>query len=248
MATHVNFFENLNEALSRLKSTVVLYDGSPEYIWTITDHKGDGKFRVYMSPVEEVSNVNPPAIHQYPHGATSMGPELDAWMSANPNIKISRKMMNSPAFNRFRPFPLGMMNTGTIVNYLEREPSRPKMEQGLQSNMIASQRLSAAVEMPRQHAHVDMYSEAFKACVLGSYPSPNEVLTKLTSGTYANEGVAFHRHFALIRGPIDTLFLAYKDSVVGVLPNGDYTKLKLGKKFKHVKEVAQELNLFVYVE
>jgi hypothetical protein len=246
MATHPNFYENLGEALSRLKSTVVTYEGEPYLIWTITDHKGDGKFRVYMSPVEAVQNMHVPVLNSIPHGHSGLGPALDEWMQANPAARIVRKMMNSPGFNRFRPFPLGMFNDGKTACYLERIPSRPKMEQGLQSSMIMVNPVSC-FDSNRAHV-INLYSESFKDCVLGRYPSPKEILEKLSSGKFTNISVAFDREFALVRGPVGTLFLAYRENVIGFMPKGDFSRVQLPHKFLHFKEVVEELNLFYTID
>ncbi len=248
MATFPNFYENLTEALARLKNTVVLYEGEPYYVWTITDHKGDGKFRVYMTPVEHLENTTLNALNHLPHGHSGLGQLIDEEMAASPEKKILRKMMNSPGFNRFRPFPLGMMNSGENAIYIERVPSRPKMEQGLQTNMLSGTLLSASPSNLSRHVVMSLYTERFKDCVKGRHPTPNEVLIKLTSKEFKNESVAFHREFALVLGPIETLFLAYKQDVVGALPHGDYTSVKLGRKFHHLKEVVEELRLFYRIE
>jgi hypothetical protein len=51
-------------------------------------------------------------------------------MAEHPAAGILRKQMNSPLFNKFRPYPLGMCNTkGQRAYYLERQPNR-KTEQG----------------------------------------------------------------------------------------------------------------------
>jgi hypothetical protein len=87
----------------------------------------------------------------------------------------------------------------------------------------------------------------FKDCILGNYPTPKDTLEGLKNPKFINESVAFNREFALVRGPIDLIFLAYREDIVGVLPNADFSRLKLGKEFIHTKEVIEELNLFSIV-
>lgn len=241
---YINFYENLTEAIARLRGTVVLYEGSPFHIWTITDHKGDGKFRVYMSPIEDVRSINCSPLNQVPHGYDQMGILMDQFMEANPNLRIERKMMNSPSFNRFRPFPLGMCNTGPVATYVERLPARPKMEQGLKGDMLQEVFLTAGGASTKPRRGVEIYSKTFRDCIIGEHPSPSTVLERLKSDKVENESVAFHRYFALVKGPIGSIFLAYKMDVVACLPNEDFSSVRLGKEFAHLKEVVQELNLF----
>lgn len=244
MATHVNFYENIAEALLRLKQSIVLYDGEPFYIWTVTDHKGDGVFRVYMTPLEKVHSVAGiiPAGNQVPHGHAAAGGLMDSFVETKPELVI-RKMMNSSLFNKFRPFPLGMCNQGLNAFYVARQPARPKTEQGLTSSMLYTSMISP---MPAKKAFnpIDMYTESFRDCIIGKHPSPKMVLENLLSSKYENESVAFHREFALCKGPIDLIFLAYRDEIIGVLPKANFDLVKIGRKFLHTREVVQELNLF----
>lgn len=244
---HPNFYENLTEALMRLKHTIVLYDGEPVYIYTITNHMPDGQFRVYFSSIVEanknLNNIAP--IHQLPNEHPSMGPQMDEFMKAS-SIKIFRKKMESKHFNDFRPFPLGMMNLKENVLYVERKPVRPKVEQGLQYNMLEGTEIS--IVRNNNKLQIPILCAEFRDCVMGDYPSPRRCLEELTKGEVENLAVAFNRNFAVVRGPIDTLFLAYKRDVVGVLPRGDFYSLRLGKNYKHVKEAARELRLFTNID
>lgn len=241
-----NFYENLPEANMRLKSTIVMYAGEPVFIWCITDHKGDGKFRVYFSSPQDVGkcpHIQP--LQTVPHDHPQLGPLMDTYIQNSP-ITIQRKQMVSKHFNEFRPFPLGMMNINGGAHYVARRPNRPKVEQGLQANMLEQTTLSAGAKLKTPNG-VAVFSPEFRDCIVGDYPTPKECLQGLKEDN-VNESVAFHRNFALVRGPIDTLFLGYKDSVVGVLPRNDFSTLRLGRHFKHVKEAANELRLFTTVE
>lgn len=249
MATYTNFYETIEEALMRLKSTVVLYDGMPYYVWTITDHRNDGIFRVYMSPLGETGNMPPPPpFNQFPHGSTNLGPAMDTWMEQNPKCNVLRKQMNSPLFNKFRPFPLGMANYGHFAYYLERVPARPRTEQGLVSNMIMSTTcILNDSKKTKGNCPVPIYSLEFTDAILGKYPTPKQCLEGMT-GDFENESVAFHREFSLIRGPLDVLFVQYRQDLVGVLPRGDFSQLHLGKKFKHIREAVEDLKLFYNID
>lgn len=253
MAKFENFYENLNEAQMRLRGTIVLYDKTPVYVWAVTDHKGDGVFRIYISPIEGVPNAPSGCpIHEVSQNNPQLGVAMDAWME-KPNVKsatnfsVLRKKMNSPLFNKFRPFPLGMMNGKTQAVYIERQPQRPKTEQGLTASGLFYTPVTAAQNNGPRHTP-EIYTKAFRDCIVGEYPSPKEVILGLRNPKVANESVAFHRKFALVRGPIDIIFLAYKEDIIGVLPNGDFSTLKLGKEYTHCKEVVEELNLFYTVK
>lgn len=249
MVAYPNFYENISEACMRLRGTIVIYDCEPYYILAICEHS-DGKFRVYMTPIEGVQKMCIPCLTSLPHPHPSMAAQLDQYVSGSVDGggKVVRKQMDSPKFNKFRPFALGMMNYKGAAIYCERKPLRPKTEQGLTPAMVEGTKLSACMASePSGKLNIACYSSEFRDCILGDYPGPKQCLEGL-KGDNVNYSVGFSRNFALVRGPIDTLFLAYKTDVVGALPRSDFSVLKLGRKFKHLKEVCQELNLFVSIE
>lgn len=244
MATYKNFYETIDEALIRLRNTIVVYDGEPYHIWTICEHP-DGIFRVYMTPVEEVQKAVIPCLHGYSHGSMQLAGALDKHVDGKVQCgcTIVRKMMNSPLFNRFKPFQLGMVNEKGSAIYLERKPLRPKTEQGLTHNMIDG----TLINMSPMTWVYSPFTEGFRDCVLGHYPSPKECLAGLTADNI-NSSVGFHRNFALVKGPIESLYLAYKSEIIGFLPRGDFSVLKLGRQFKHMKETVQDLNLIHVID
>lgn len=247
--THKNFYETLKEALMRLKDTVVLYDGLPYIVGAITDHKPDGIYRVYLLPIDgDKGQAYPDGLYDlmqnYPQDYPTLGTELDKWMTNNPNVEVLRKHINSPLFNRFRPFPLGMCNVGKNCYYVERQPNR-KSEQGLIASMMYQTLVSTANDlMKRTSASVNITSKPFRDCILGEYPTAMDVLINLQDPEVENNAVGFHRQFALVRGPMDMLFLAYKTDVVGMLTQGDFSQIKIGREFIHTKEVIEGLGLF----
>lgn len=245
---HLNFYENLKEAQMRLRGTVVCYDGVPYSVMAICAHKPDGIFRVYLEPIGTSVNGRPDVGNYNPED-TALGAYIDKWMAATKDCEILRKNIDSSLFNKFRPYSLGMCNYGTAVYYVERQPNR-KTEQGLIRTMLSASLVSLGSETggllksSPGGCPVELYSSQFKACVLADHPSPQEALANLNDPKIENNAIAFHRRFALIRGPIGMLFLAYKSEVVGVLPNGDFSTLKIGVGFSHCREVIQDLNLF----
>lgn len=251
---HVNFFENLHEAHFRLRGTVVVYDKLPYYVMAITDHKKDGIFRIYLDPVG-IEKHPLPSYNDFNPEQPELGPYLDKWMEANKSSPIIRKQMNSPLFDKYRPFPLGMANisqpgggwSGAV--YLERQPQR-KSEQGLTQAstyyyvLSASQGRGGAVPAKPGTYNVQLMSQAMRCCILAEHPSAKDCLENLLNPKIENEAVAFDRHFALVRGPMDMMFLGYKSDIVGILPNTDFSQVKLGRKFTHCREVVEKLGLF----
>jgi hypothetical protein len=184
-------------------------------------------------------------LEGFPHDHPEFGKKLDEWLTLHPSTKIIRKRMDSKHFNSFRPFPLGMCNYGEKAYYVERQPQR-KSEQGLTPASTVEHLVTAALrqDAPRSMGAISIWNNQFADCILGKYPSAQDCLTNLIDPGIANEAVAFGREFALCRGPIDMLFLAYKTDIIGVLPNRDFSQVRIGKKFSHTREVVSELNLF----
>jgi hypothetical protein len=255
MATHPNFFENLQEAQLRLHRTIVLYDGSPYVVFHILEHK-DGILRLYLYPPDSPivnGNISPPNVDAYLYNdgdRSKINAFLDQWMLDNPKAGMIRKQMNSPLFNKFRPFPLGMVNTEKgMVYYVERQPTR-KTEQGLTTASVDEHRVSLTASPPAPYpgsgsrGNVSIYSKAFCDTIEGKYPTAMECLTNLLDDEVLNNAAAFDRQFALIRGPIGMIFLGYKTDVIGVLPFNNFENLKLGRKFRYLAEVVAKLGLF----
>lgn len=262
MVQHTNFYETIQEARMRLDETIVLYDGLPYHLLTVCDHKPDGIFRVYLDPL---TRDNSYPYHRHTHvpytwmdePGTSRGQAMDKWMETTEgkSSPILRKKMNSPKFNKFRPFPLGMINLGTYAAYLERSPTRhtqqglthagmsatafdliPSKKRGLGSSGI----LSGSVKVPSS-------GQGLYDTIVGNYPSIDEVLTNLTDDTISNTSVAFDREFALVRGPVGLLFLAYRGEIVGYLPYNNTSEVKISNKFSYVKESVDELAKFTKI-
>jgi len=249
MATHVNFFETIQEANMRLRNTAITYDGEPYFVELITNHK-DGKFRIYLRPVgivEELRLQQPGNLSEYPFNTTPydhphIGNHMDAWMDANPKYEYIRKTMDSPHFNKFRPFPLGMCNYKGSVHFLERAPVR-KTEQGLSFNMLAITLLDG--NGPDRHGGSFRWDcKDFRDCVVGEYPTPQESLKKLFDPKVANKSIAFHRYFCLIKGQGGVCLFAYKGDVIGHLPNRDFNSLNMISSYNYATEVVTELGLF----
>ena len=243
-----NFYENLEEAHRRLLNTVVVYDGTPYIVMAITNHRPGEIFSVYLDPLPDgqgkYSN-RPSWVDAHGPSHPDLGRRLDEYIDEGNPRGILRKNMNSPSFNKFRPFPLGMCNYNAGKYYLERTPIRPKTEQGLIASSIVETYLSADGEMMKgRYRNVPLYTGAIKATVMNDYPSPKESLEGLLSDEYKNTAMGFHRNFAFVKGPIGMVFLAYKADIIGVLPQGDLSQVRLGKNFGHTREAVAELKVF----
>jgi hypothetical protein len=99
-----------------------------------------GLLSTYKYPVQTLLAAY--QYHNFPQGSAMLGAYLDQWIKDNPSGGLRRKQMNSPKFNKFRPFELGMYWAGTKVYYVERQPTR-RTEQGLTPNMLVTTRVSA---------------------------------------------------------------------------------------------------------
>lgn len=251
MAAYTNFYETVTEANMRLRGTVILYDQIPHYVIAISNHRQDGIFRIYMEPlgVGQMKmahrNYPMPAL-QLPSDVPDVGVHMDSFMDTfldkyKKPCPVIRKQMNSPLFNKFRPFPLGMCNSAGKVVYFERSPQR-RTEQGLNLGALTSQQVF--IGRTESLNKFDYYAEDFVRCIKGDYPSAQEALTQMRLPSCENEGVAFHRLFAFIRGPANTMFLANKADIVGFLPENNLAKLFLAAKFHYLKESITDLGLF----
>lgn len=255
MKEHVNFYENIKEAEMRLTNTVILYDGDPYYVLCISDHKQDGILRMYLDPLGResgmlvISEMNRKGIsvpfEWYQDGPSSptRGQKMDEFLDKYPDCGIIRKMMNSPLFNKFRPFPIGMANVRGSVTYIERQPTR-HTQQGLTPQMMVQTSIGLEKVGNRRHNPIDTHSLEMYNAIKGIYPSLDECIKNLHNPDIANTAVAFDRHFALVRGPVGILFLAYKHDVIGYLPQGDTSAVVLGADFRHTKEVVDALGVF----
>jgi hypothetical protein len=257
MKEHVNFYENLKESLMRLRGTVVLYDGMPHYVITMANHKIDGIIRVYMEEIGlsdadiKVNAQFHQIVREYNPEFPGSGDLFDKWLEDNKGHKIIRKMMNSPKFNKFRPFPLGMCNIkGEGAYYLERMPRR-ETHQGLTNQMIYQHLICTNGDRKensrRFEGPFDIRGAAFRSCVLGEHPTAQECLSNLLDPDVTNDAAAFDRNFALVRGPINMMFLAYQADIIGVLPKNNFEYFRLGREFIHCKEVVSELGLFANI-
>lgn len=250
MKEHPNFYETVEEVRMRLKDSVILYDGKPYYVLNVANHKKDNVFRLYLDPLSTETMPYQATVGNAPcnwgaNDSVNYAIEMDAWMETEAGKKsgIIRKQMTSPLFNKYRPFPLGMCNYGGDAVYVTRMPTRSTI-QGLQGSSFRcvgpSLNPVRSDGMPRPN----LLGSEICQTILGMYPAPQDCIDSLLDKRCTNSGVAFHREFALLKGPIDLLFLAYKNDVIGVLVENNFSRVRLGSNYTHLREVVEELNLF----
>lgn len=237
---HVNFYENIKEARMRLRNTVVLYDGEPYYIFHITDKYPNKPsiFRVYMEPIKKQMEHRNYRWNPDFGGEEDFNEKLDAKVKEGVFV---RKMMSSAKFNKFRPFPLGMININGSVLYAERQPTR-RSSQGLCSDALKTSVVTKAMT-PRRGSifHVGLESVELAETIRGDYPSLKECIERLGDKNVINGGVAFDREFALVRGPVDLLLLNYKTETIGYIDqNSPITALNLSERYSYLKEKIAE--------
>lgn len=264
MPSFPNFYERIDEARMRLRGTVVLYDDEPYYVLAVTDHKADGKFRIYLDPLyrgrsAQYSYDDFPRVQDY----HCPGEVLDHWLERNPDKGVLRRYMGAAGFNKYRPFPLGNMNKDGKVYYLERSPTRNTF-QGLRREAVICLPVSVSPDSSStvRRGYYDAYTEGravgvdFECnlelydCIKGSYPTFAEVIEALRDPDVTNVGVAFHREFSVFRGPLNMLFLCYQHQGVGRIQDLSQIKklgLTLSQDYSYLKESCEELGLFDYV-
>jgi len=246
MVTHTNFYETIKEADMRLRHTIVMYDGEPYYVLLVANHKNDGVFRIYLDKCGDPNGFTFQKTTVPYHISPDMSANaaaMDEWLTANPNTSVIRKMMNSPKFDKFRPFPLGMVNFQGGVSYLERRPVRHS-QQGLTDNMLKEHVISLADKNLMRRLGLSTLSYETYLTIMGKYPTAQESLDALKDDTISNTAIAFNRKFAFVRGPASTMFLAYKSDIVGFMPEGGLNRVNIANTFAHTKEVVTDLGIF----
>ena len=237
MPDFINHYQNLEEAQRRLRDSVITYEGEPYYVLNIGPWHSDDIFRVYMLKLDEDR-----FLENYELYRSSPYDHLDA-NTRGKGGPIYRKMMNSPAFNRFRPFPLGMLNHRGRAYYVTRQPYRMAKEQGLIQDMVISKRVSnPSLDMSWRPSPINIHSKDFHNLVVGDYPEYCEAYHHMSSPACSNEGVAFCRDMAIVNGPCNSLLLAFRDEIVGVLLSS--CTVKLEDKFWFLREALEESNIF----
>lgn len=229
-----NFYETIEEASHRLNHTCVLYDGRPYLVVNIATHQ-DGIFRVYMKDFSLVAQQGADVYEE--------GPDFDAYIGTDKAKKRGwlRKHINSPKFNRFRPFPLGFCNFNGNAFYLERTPTRAR-PQGLTTQGVVQSSISLNTDrdppIPAPGGRPVMWgTPEMTDTILGNYPTYQACVNELRHPDNTNSSVAFSRDFALLKGPLNLLFVAYKTDAIGLVGREG---VQFENKSWHLREAFQE--------
>ncbi len=209
---HKNFYENLDEVTFRLNGSVVRYDGDPVYVQGCENHN-DGIIRLNISTIP-----------------------LDG------TEKVTRKMINSPKFDKFRPIPLGNLNYvhggALAVQRLERIPARTHT-QGLTSRATSIQPVANSNNLlgTRIDFNAAIRNEGFVEMCKNIYPTLDEFLkTDITE-------CAIHADYTVVKsGNTGMSYIYHKFDKVGILSTR--REVLLFPKFGYLKEAMDATRLF----
>lgn len=151
-----------------------------------------------------------------------------------------KKKINSPKFNKFRPFPLGMCNYQGEASFISRRAVRHG-QQGLQLGMLHERGIEREGGQEDGALNTPYMGQSFLEMLRGHYPSFGETVEALRDPEVVNSSVAFHRNFALQRGPFRMLFLCNKNGPLGLV-NG--SSLTIERKNAYLREQIAELGVF----
>lgn len=199
------FWTDIEQAQTRLIGCVVLYDGQPVYIDNVTNVADDDIPRAHIRvlPCKEQDGSN------------------------------SRKMLNSPKFNKFRKMPnLGWMNvsSGAGAVFLARQTHRATKHGLTVGNvLITSTPRRAAGDTNDMTALVSgaynfssvMFDKGFVDAHNGQFPSLESVLARIEEGS----SIAFSRKYCVIRD-YDGIRWLFRDTTrVGIFTGVDTLNL-----------------------
>lgn len=215
-------YDTLEEAQSRLKSTIIYYKDEPVFVRDIVDLRPGNPYRRGM---EERFD-----LHYYTLGQ---------------NRRPSHAVLSDPEY-RQNNFRLGYLNLDSGVPgidpggkyrtaYITRIPTR-RTKQGIcQENLMIAptEREIGGIRFGDIHM-----SQPVKDMLVGKYPSIDEAIGAVAAGSYS---MAFHRHFAMsydeFRG--DAVLL-YRGNKIGF---GDGDVMTLAPQYQFCREAALEAGI-----
>lgn len=252
MAVYPNTFENVTEANFRLKGTVVLYDGEPYLVGGIANHDDNSGYipglKIYLQPFLNVVNGHQSLSKNLPSDFYKHTPTVNMLDSYCDPVEgtfkyggpLVRKLMTSPKFRSFKPFPLGFINTDDGVEYTERSPLR-KNEQGLRHDMVLTHRLSPLIGInsviPFKPISNRFWSTDFYNMLAGNYPSRHDAYGLVSS--FKKTSMAFSRDWAFSSVIMnDDTYLLWKWYFVGRMKDPD--TVEFTRSFFFLKESWEE--------
>lgn len=214
---HPNFYENLEDANRRLNGTMVKY--------------GEEFFAI-----QDIRNTRPIMT-------------LQMQQYGNKRAEIKEVLINDELFNGFRPFPLGMCNNGQgRAVYIQRRPLRTQ-QQGTTSAHLVEIDIENRFygDAPAGRLSVLFGGKPFLECAKGIYPSFKEVIDFYNNPEILNSSTAFCREFAVVRGYVDTCFIADKGGVVARYDTMS-GELIIAKSKIFLKETFEQMGIFENVK
>lgn len=221
MAEYPNYYENLEEATFRLQGTVVTYENEPVYVSAVNNHR-DGILRVFII-----------GLPNRVDGAVEFAEDDEDVPEVAP--RAVRKKINSPKFNRFRPFEMGFCNffrDYPKAKYLSRVPVR-RSKQGLSDDAFQVSHLISSGSRPRMRLGQFLALPEFRDCIVGEYPSFEETMDTLRD----DSAIAVSREFAIERDSLGLNYLYYKTDKVGLVRNRE---VLLADRFNYLREKVLE--------
>lgn len=214
------FWTDHVQAQERLASTVILYDNEPVYVDGIVGaNAGD-------------DNPSIPRAQIRPCGV------------AKASAKSSRKILNSPKFERFRRLPnIGWMNM--VANpkvgplFVSRRPVAGSRLHGLANPNIRVENFvingdNFFLDGGGYNLQNIMYDVGFSDMHHGRYPTLAAVLANIKEGT----GIAYSLDFCVWRDAVGIRWLFHKTNKVGIFTGVD--TLNLFTKFSYLRETIMD--------
>lgn len=211
------FWTDHTQARERVGGTVVLYDGSPVYIDSISE------------PMDEADGIVRAHIR-----------------TCDPDRTASRKRLDSPKFKRFRELPtLGWLNaadplTGALFMYRRSVRTRSHGLSRANVNVLGFPSRAAGLQPGGYVASLQafgensfdkyMYDRGFKDMHLGQYPSLGSIL----SAVQECSAIAFTNRFCVVNDDLGVRWLFRDRNRVGIF--GGENSLFLLKKFIYLRE------------
>lgn len=215
------FWTDAGQAQERINHCVILYDDMPFFVESIDGGYDDGIPSAMITPC----------------GASS-----------STKSQMSRKMLNSPKFRKFRDLPrIGWTNLVENAKYgavfLCRINARTRVH-GLSTNNVSVKYISAADGIdpsvqaaPINFGHVRL-DRGFVDSHRGEFPSLDKVLANIQE----NSGIAFSTKFCVIRDYNGLRWLYRNTEKVGIFTGAD--TLNLISRHAYLREEIMEDKVF----
>ena len=220
MAKSDIFWTDATQAQERLVSTVILYDNEPVYVDGIVQANRDDD-----SPTIPRAQIRQCGV-------------------AKLSVKSSRKILNSPKFERFRKLPnIGWLNmvanpkTGPL--FVSRRPVAGSRLHGLANANIRVENFvvngdNFFLDGGGYNLGNIMYDQGFCDMHHGRYPTLAAVLANIKEGT----GIAYSLDFCVWRDAVGIRWLFHKTNKVGIFTGVD--TLNLFTKFSYLRETIMD--------